>query len=950
MTKSNHLMKGIAAIILVCDLVITSFPVFAKSNSDVKNSAGDVLCDINDDSNDYASYLAKINNNISGEKIMLKANYANEFKNEIAEDKQCIAFNDQNSTATWDFTVEKAGLYALKITYLNMETKSAFEELKLNVLVDGKNPYAELSSVLLPILWKNETEIKSNKLGNEYQPSQIQVYQWQEKYLYDDTGIYEKPFSVFLSKGNHTISLSRVSGNFYVASLLLDGTSKTKSYSDIKKDYEKLGLKEYDGEPITVEGEKAYLKSEKSIALKSDNTNPAVRPNDPYKTKINYIGGDSWSACGQTVYYKIYAPKDALYKLGFHYLQSYSLGGYSYRRLEIDGEVPFEEAASIPFSYNDNWKYSYFSNKENEPYLFHLTQGEHTIAITVTMGDFAEINRRLRKIVLSLGDNYRKIVRITGETPDVNRDYNLFGQISGLKESFANISKELKEIVAQLQSITGRKGNSDIVVLQNMSVTIDEMLSHPFQAQDYKDSYYNNYCSTGSILYSMRNLALGIDCFEFLAPDTESKRKNHSWFSKMSFSLKRFFYSFSNDYNYVSKSNLEDALDLWIYWGRDQTQIFEKIVEESFVSKYDIPVNIKIVNSSLILAMLSDNCPDLSLRVDGSQVVNLALRGALHDISKFEDYDETIKMFSPTAAEPFKFNGGVYALPDTETFEIMFYRTDIFKELGLKPPKTWSEFLYCVTVLARSNLQVGLPAPSTSSAGIYPTLLLQNGGQLYTDDRKATNISSAESIKAFSTLTKMFIEYGLPVSYDFYNRFRSGEMPLGIASYTLYNQLAVTAPEIDGKWGISTIPGTETKDGINSKITGIATGDVILRNSKNIENAWKFIKWWNSAEVQARFSNETEAILGEVARSAPANIEALSMLGWNRSDLQVILKQWENVSELPQVPGNYYVARSIGMAFWNVYNKHDDPKDTIIYWGNVADREIERKLTDYGLY
>ena len=950
MMKSNHLIKGIMVGVLACTLIVTALPVFAKETQDAQSNTNDVLVNSYDDSNEYAAYLNSVDNVISGENILLKADCAKEFKNIVVDGKQCVAFTDTSNTATWTFNVQAAGLYVLNITYLNMETEGMFEEPGISFSLDGKVPYSELSSVALPTLWENETEIKANKLGNEYQPSQIQVYQWQNKYLYCETGIYEQPFSVYLSKGKHTVSLSGASGSFYVASILLDGTSETKSYSEVKKDYEKQGLKEYEGVPITVEGEKSYLKSEKSIALKSDNTNPAVVPNDPYKTKINYIGGDGWASYGQTIYYKIYAPKDALYKLGFHYLQSYSLGGYSYRKLEIDGEVPFEEAAAIPFSYADNWKYCYFSNSENEPYLFHLTEGEHIIAITVTMGEFAEINRKLSDIVFKLGDNYRKIVRITGATPDVNRDYNLFGQISGLKEEFTNISKELKEIVSELQRITGRKGNSEIVVLQNMAMTLDEMLAHPFQAQDYKDSYYSNYCSTGSILYSMRNLALGIDCFEFVAPSLKSEREHHNWFSKVLFALKRFLYSFTADYGSVSESESEEAIDIWIYWGRDQTQIFEKLVSESFVTKYDIPVNIKIVNSSLVLAMLSDDCPDLSLRVGASEVVNLALRGALHDLSQFEDYEETAKRFSSTAVEPYKFNGGIYALPDTETFEIMFYRTDIFKELGLNPPKTWDEFLYCVTVLARSNLQVGLPAPSTSSAGIYPTLLLQNGGQLYTDDRKSTNITTPESIKAFSTLTKMFIDYGLPVSYDFYNRFRSGEMPLGIASYTLYNQLAVTAPEIDGKWGISTIPGTRTENGINSKITGIAAGDVILKNSKNKANAWKFIKWWNSAEIQAQFSNDTEAILGEVARSAPANIEALSMLSWKKSDLEVILKQWENVSELPQVPGNYYVARSIGMAFWNVYNKHVDPKDTIIYWGNVADREIERKLTDYGLY
>ena len=71
---------------------------------------------------------------------------------------------------------------------------------------------------------------------------------------------------------------------------------------------------------------------------------------------------------------------------------------------------------------------------------------------------------------------------------------------------------------------------------------------------------------------------------------------------------------------------------------------------------------------------------------------------------------------------------------------------------------------------------------------------------------------------------------------------------------------------------------------------------------------------------------------------------------WKKEHLSVITKQRENIVDFPQVPGGYYVNRSINMAFWNVYNKHEDVKDTVVSWGNIADREIERKLRDYDLF
>ena len=38
--------------------------------------------------------------------------------------------------------------------------------------------------------------------------------------------------------------------------------------------------------------------------------------------------------------------------------------------------------------------------------------------------------------------------------------------------------------------------------------------------------------------------------------------------------------------------------------------------------------------------------------------------------------------------EPFKYGDSLYALPETQNFQMMFYRKDILKELGIEIPKT----------------------------------------------------------------------------------------------------------------------------------------------------------------------------------------------------------------------------------------------------------------------
>jgi ABC-type glycerol-3-phosphate transport system substrate-binding protein len=85
--------------------------------------------------------------------------------------------------------------------------------------------------------------------------------------------------------------------------------------------------------------------------------------------------------------------------------------------------------------------------------------------------------------------------------------------------------------------------------------------------------------------------------------------------------------------------------------------------------------------------------------------VNYALRGATYDLSQFEDFDEVITQFSPSAMTPYEFNGGYYALPNTHSFLMLFYRTDIFAAQGWDVPATWTDVINLIPELQIQNLK-----------------------------------------------------------------------------------------------------------------------------------------------------------------------------------------------------------------------------------------------------
>ena len=98
----------------------------------------------------------------------------------------------------------------------------------------------------------------------------------------------------------------------------------------------------------------------------------------------------------------------------------------------------------------------------------------------------------------------------------------------------------------------------------------------------------------------------------------------------------------------------------------------------------------------------------------------------------------------------------------------------------------------------------GVQNPDTSG---MMALLYQKGG-FYIQRMKKDFIRSEEAVEALSSLL-ILTHYSLPSQYDFVNRFRTGEMPIGIR-IVHFNVLCI-CPEIRGLWEFSLVPGTKKR-------------------------------------------------------------------------------------------------------------------------------------------
>ena len=868
-------------------------------------------------------------------------------------------------TEPLEVTIDVAadGTYALGLEYMAYGEQIA--DLQVSIQIDGEYPADGLKDIALPRYWTTDAPYREDGQKNQFAAEQVPYKGYKTYYLLNTSNFAVALYKFPLTAGEHKVTITPIAGEFNLKSIKLDSNTQAPKYQAPA-----AGANLYKGKDIVVEGESADIKDSYWLTTGSDIGSSKVSPADPVYAKINYVGGSTWKSIGSTIYWTVEVPESGYYNLGFSYRQGFVLNGSTYRWLRINGETPFEEATSIAFPYATDWEVSMFGSSA-APYAIYLEKGKNELSLTTTLGEYAEVCTELDDIVLEMSKLYLDITMVTGETVDIYRDYRLFDQIPDFEKRLESAKAALIKIDEKLVALNGGETSSYASCVRKTYQDIQRMLDNRFDAHRYKGTFYGNYSSLCANLNDMQDMPLEIDQLVLTSVDARTisgktdKNAFLEWGERFVFGVKRFIASFTQDYNNISgvASDSNKSVTVWVNWGRDQAQVLNMLVQSSFSQQYpNIAVSIKISNASMIQGVLSGNGPDVTLMHSRSEPVNLAMRGVLYDMNTFKktdpEFDEVIARFQKSATDPYLYRDGLYGLPDSQSFFTMFYRTDVFERLELEVPETWEEFETVARILTRNNLDAWIPYTqitdvNSANTGVgnlnlFPTLLMQNGLSMYNEDLTATSFTDPDVISVFSDWTDYYTKLKLPYQLDFFTRFRLGTCPIGIAPYTTYNTLRDSAKEIDGKWAMAQIPGTRQADGtINHSSSGSGTACSILAGAKDPEAAWTFLKWWTEAETQLKYSNSLEAILGPVGRVAVANMEALQSMAWDVESLKVINTAWNDVREIREVPGSYYVARSLDFAFWNVASMSKNPKDMMQTWGEEADAEIKRKLEQY---
>jgi ABC-type glycerol-3-phosphate transport system substrate-binding protein len=474
------------------------------------------------------------------------------------------------------------------------------------------------------------------------------------------------------------------------------------------------------------------------------------------------------------------------------------------------------------------------------------------------------------------------------------------------------------------------------------------------------DAYKGSVTGLADWMLGVTEQPLELDNLYVASPDEKRPQADANIIQKGVDQLRAFAGSFFEDYDTLGEANVKGkAIEVWTGLGRDEAYVLKQMIDETFTPETGVNVKLNLVQNALVVATMAGNGPDVNLFTRRGEAMNLAFRGALSPLNSFAGFDSLPKEYMPTAFVPYQYQNQTYAIPDKQDFLMMFYRKDVLQDAGVKAPETWDDLLKISSILQNHNMQVGIPYENLDAGqllnqgmgilNLFPSLLMQNGTTIYNKQLNGTSFNEPKANQAFKLWTDFYKLYDYPIYKDDLSRFRMGEMPVVITSYSFYNRLIKLAPEIAGNWAMVPIPGTKQPDGsIDHTSAANGTASVILKTAKDQASAWAFVKWWSKPEIQSQFARELENEVGILSRRLPANINALASTFWSASEQAVLYTGWKDVKEIPELPGSYYTSRNIDNAFREVVLQDENPRDSLYYWNKQINDEIKRKLYEFG--
>lgn len=851
-----------------------------------------------------------------------------------------------------ELNVVADGIYYMCFDYL--ADSDTILPVEAQFMIDGDFPFYEMRQQVLESQWSTPQQKSYDSYGNEVVGIPDMVYEWQNKYIMDSTYRYSGPLGIELTKGRHTVTVTLKEGTLLLGNFKLTAKPQVEAYTGSER-------AEGDGF-IEIQAEDFTYRNASSIHATCE-YDPNLYPYQAGNRIMNTVDSTSFSEGGQQISYQFAVEKEGNYYLAFHYSQSDKSDFPVFMNIRIDGELPNTEFENCAFAYKKDYNLYTLLDSEGNKISVPLGAGQHTISMQISMEPLRNALETIEQIMGKVNDLSLEVTKVAGTNKDKYRDFSLESYIPGIGDTLIQWADELAAVMEEARTYNPDK--KKIAAFSSISIAENQLRSLAKKPDELIYRIDELATSTSSVNQHLANLIdslngndFSLDSIYLYQEDAAKQLPRHkNVFVKAGLGIVRFCTSFGKQ-AYSSSNTNPEHLQVSVNRSRQHLEIMQQMITEEFTPQTGIEVDLSLMpdQTKLVLANASGDSPDVATGVNYSIPFELGIRGALKDLTQFDDFAEVAGRYTEGLLMPYVIDDSVYAIPETMNFQVLFYRKDILDKLGLEVPDTLEDVEAMLPDLQMRGLNFYYPTARTVGMKTFldtTPIIFQSGGRLYDTYVEDVTITSEEVVEGFTTLTNLFTIYNLPKDVpNFYQHFRNGDYPIGISDFGTYNLISNAAPEIDGSWGVALIPGVKDENGEVMRYSSAGAESTFLFNStpEREEQAWEFVKWWSSAQVQAEFGQRLQITYGDEYYWNTANCEAFAQLPWDSDDKEVISEQLTWTMEAPRALASYMVERELSDAYnlvvlgaksANVREALDDAQKNI-------KRETLRKLEEFG--
>jgi N,N'-diacetylchitobiose transport system substrate-binding protein len=251
-----------------------------------------------------------------------------------------------------------------------------------------------------------------------------------------------------------------------------------------------------------------------------------------------------------------------------------------------------------------------------------------------------------------------------------------------------------------------------------------------------------------------------------------------------------------------------------------------------------------------------ESAPDL-IEYGNTDTAGYVKDGGLAEIGKeFAAWNES-KDIDPTAAKGVTVGGKIYGAPFFVGVRALYYRTDVFKELGLKVPATQDELITTAKKIRKAKPELyGLAVGGAYTYGAMP-FIWANGGEIATESgggyKAAINSEAART--GITKYTSLFGDDNCPAAKcatmtgnATITAFAAGTAGMAIGGD--FSHQAVEAGAVKGKYAVVPLPGTKAGETAPAFAGGNNLG--VLKSSDHRTLAIKLMQKFAGKESQRK--------------------------------------------------------------------------------------------------